>query len=126
MHQATYIPVTLPAKFIKEFNQIMNKFNRGSKWEKIGRSKLCCNVKEGESKMIDINQCVLSLRFNFIFKFFDSNYQSNWKSLENRCIDENVFFCILRSNMKLNSMLFSKMAFFTVYPHHLKSFKTIH
>ena len=61
--------------------------------------------------MIDINQYVLSLRFNFIFKLFDNNYQSNWKSLENRCINENVLFCILCSNIKLNSMLFGRVAF---------------
>ena len=33
------------------------------------------------------------------------------KLLENRCIDENVLFCILRSNMKLNSMLFGRMVY---------------
>ena len=54
--------------------------------------------------MIDIKQYVLSLRFNFIFKLFDNNYQSSWKWLENRCIDDNVLFCILPSNVKLNSM----------------------
>ena len=61
--------------------------------------------------MIDINQYVLSLRFNFIFKLFDNNYQSSWKSLENRFIDENVLFCILRSNVKLYSMLVGRVAF---------------
>ena len=60
--------------------------------------------------MIDINQYVLSLRFSFIFDLFDNNYQSSWKSLENRCIDENVLFCILRFNVKLNSMLVGKVA----------------
>ena len=58
--------------------------------------------------MIDINYYLLSLRFNFIFKLFDI---SSWKSLENRCIDENVLFCILRSNVKLNSMLVGRTAF---------------
>ena len=105
VYKATYLPVTLPETFIKELNQIMYKFIWGSKWEKIGRSQLCCDVKEGGGKMIDIKQYVLSLRHNFIFKLFDNNYQSSWKSLEHRCIDENVLFCILRSNIKLNSML---------------------
>ena len=61
--------------------------------------------------MIDIKQYVLSLRFNFILKLFDNNYQSSWKSLEHRCIDENVLFCILHSNVKLNSMLLGRVAF---------------
>ena len=89
----------------------MYKFIWGSKWEKIGRSQLCCDVKEEGGKMIDIKQYVLSLRFNFIFKLFDNNYQSSWKSLKSRCIDENVFFCIFRSNVKLNSMLVGRVAF---------------
>ena len=111
VYKATYLPVTLPETFIKELNQIMYKFIWGSKWEKIGRSQLCCDVKEGGGKMIDIKQYVLSLRHNFIFKLFDNNYQSSWKSLEHRCIDENVLFCILRSNIKLNSMLIGRVAF---------------
>ena len=61
--------------------------------------------------MIGIKQYVLPLRFNFIFKLFNNNYQSSWKSLENRCIDENVLFCILRSNVKLNSILAGRVAF---------------
>ena len=111
VYKATYLPVTLPESFIKELNQIMYKFIWGSKWEKVGRSQLCCDVKEGGGKMIDIKQYVLSLRHNFIFKLFDNNYQSSWKSLEHRCIDENVLFCILRSNIKLNSMLIGRVAF---------------
>ena len=61
--------------------------------------------------MIDINQHVLSLRFNFIFKLFDNNHQSSWKLLENRCIVKNVLFCTLRSNVKLNSRLVGRVAF---------------
>ena len=111
VYKATYLPITLSEIFIKELNQIMYKFIWGSKWEKIGRSQLCCDVKEGDGKMIDIKQYVLSLRFNFIFELFGNNYQSSWKSLEHRCIDENVLFCILRSTVKLNSMLVGRVAF---------------
>ena len=64
--------------------------------------------------MIDIKQYVLSLRFSFIFELFDNNYQSSWKSLENRCIDENVLSCILRSDVKLNIMLVGRVAFFAL------------
>ena len=64
--------------------------------------------------MIDINQYVPSLGFKFIFKLFDDNYKSGWKWFENRCIDENVIFCILRSNMKLNSMLVGDVAFYAL------------
>ena len=111
VYKVTYLPVTLPEIFIKELNQIRNKFIWGSKWEKIGRSQLCCDVKEGCSKMIDIKQYALSLRFTFIFKLFDNNYHFSWKSLKHRCIDENVFFCILLSNVKLNSMSVGRVAF---------------
>ena len=50
----------------------MYKFIWGSKWINIGRSQLCCDVKEGGGKMININQYVLSLRFNLIFKLYDN------------------------------------------------------
>ena len=74
VNRATYLTVILSATFIKE-DQITYKFIWGSKWKKIGRSQLCYDVKEGDGKMIDINQYVHSLRFNFIFKLFDNNYQ---------------------------------------------------
>ena len=70
---------------------------------KIGRFQLCFDVKERGDKMIDHNQDVLSFSLNFIFKLLDNSYQSSWKTLENRCIDENFLFCILRSNVKLKS-----------------------
>ena len=94
VYKAIYLPVTFPEIFIKELNQIMYKFIWGTKWKKIGCSQLCCDVKEEGGKMIDINQYALSLRFKIIFKLLDSNCQSRWKLLENRCIDENVFFYI--------------------------------
>ena len=93
-YKVVYLPITVREIFIKELNQIMHKFIWGFKLEKIGRSQLCCNVKEGGDKMVGINQYVLSFKFNFIFKQFDNNYQLSWKSLENRCIDENVLFSI--------------------------------
>ena len=62
--------------------------------------------------MIDINQYVHFFWFYFIFKLFDHNYLSSWKLLENLCIEETVLFCILRSNMKLNSMLVGRIVAF--------------
>ena len=59
--------VTLPEIFMKKLHQNLYKFIWGSKWEKISRSQLCCNVKEGGGKIIDINHYVLSLGVNFIF-----------------------------------------------------------
>ena len=89
----------------------MDIFIWGSKWGKIGRSQLCCHVKEGGGKMIDINQYVLFLRFNLIFKLFNNNYLFTRKSLEIRYIDRNVVLYILRFNKKLNSMLVGRVAF---------------
>ena len=52
--------------------------------------------------MIDIKQYVLSLRFNFIFRLFDNNYQSSLKSFEHQCIDENTKInqCLLKNFAK--------------------------
>ena len=61
--------------------------------------------------MIDIKQHMLALQFKGIVKLFDENYTAAWKTLENLCIDENLFFCILRSNMKMTNMMITKLAF---------------
>ena len=47
--------------------------------------------------------------------------------LKNRCIDENLFFCILRSNVKPNSMLVGREAFlrYTLTPLQLKNISKI-
>ena len=47
--------------------------------------------------MIDIKQHMLRLQFKEVVKLFDQNYTAAWKTSENSCIDENLFFfCILR------------------------------
>ena len=61
--------------------------------------------------MIDIKQHKLALQFKGVIRLFDNNYASAWKTLENLCLTENLFFCILRSNVKLTSMMIAKMAF---------------
>ena len=62
VYKVTNLPVTLPGTFTKELNKIMYKFIWDSKWEKIVRSQLCCDVKEGSGKMIDTKHYVLSLK----------------------------------------------------------------
>ena len=61
--------------------------------------------------MIDITQHMLALQFKGVVKLFDENYTAAWKTLENLCIDENLFFSILRSNMKMTNMMITKLAF---------------
>ena len=60
--------------------------------------------------MIDIKQHMLRLQFKAVVKLFDENYTASWKTSENLCIDENLFFCILRSNMKMTNMMITKLA----------------
>ena len=61
--------------------------------------------------MIDIKQHVLALQFKGVVRLFDNNYTSVWKTLENLCLTENSFFCILRSNVKSTNMMIAKLAF---------------
>ena len=56
IHKATYLPIQLPEKFVKQFNQVLFTFIWGLKREKIGRSQLCCSIEEGGAKMIDVKQ----------------------------------------------------------------------
>ena len=51
---------------------------------------------------------MLSIKLKWIQKLFDSDYVSAWKYIENMC-QENLFFCILRSNLKMNNMLIKKL-----------------
>ena len=56
IHKASYLPIQLPEKFVKQLNRVLFTFIWGSKWEKIGRSQLCCSIEEGGAKMIDVKQ----------------------------------------------------------------------
>ena len=40
-HKASYLPIQLPEKFVKQLNRVLFTFIWGLKWEKIGRSQLC-------------------------------------------------------------------------------------
>ena len=56
IHKASYLPIHLPKKFVKQLNEVLFIFIWGSKWEKIGRSQLCCSIVERGAKMIDVKQ----------------------------------------------------------------------
>ena len=109
IYKVSHLPIFLPDSFVNELNQILFRFIWGSKWEKISRLKLCCNIKEVGANMIDIKCHMLSIKLKWIQKLFDSNYVSAWKYIEKMCLKENLFFCILRSNLKMNNMLIKKL-----------------
>ena len=62
IYKVSYLPIFLPDSFVNELNQILFRFIWGSKWEKISRLKLYCNIKEGGANMIDIKCHMLSIK----------------------------------------------------------------
>ena len=112
MLKAANLPVIalLPDSHIKKINQVLFKFIWESKWKKIGGSQLCCDIVDRGAKMNDIKQNMLALQFKEVVKSFEENNTAAWKTLENLCIDENLF-CILRSNIKMTNMMITKLAF---------------
>ena len=90
VNKTSNLPVMLPESFIKQVNQILFQFIWGSKWEKIGRSQLCCDIEEEGAKMMDIKQHILALQFKGVVRLFDNNYTSARKTLENLCLAEKV------------------------------------
>ena len=75
--------------------------------------------------MIDIKQHIFALQFKSVVKLFDNNYSFARKTLENLCIEENLFFCILRSNIKLTKMLIVTLAFLRFICASLSTLKTV-
>ena len=64
VYKGSNLPVMLPDSFIKQVNQILFKFIWASKWEKIRRSQLCCDIEEGGVKMIDSKQHIGYWHYN--------------------------------------------------------------
>ena len=57
----------LPDFYIKtKLTKFCLGFIWGPKWEKVGRWQLCCDIVDGEAKMIDINQHMLALQFKAV------------------------------------------------------------
>ena len=75
--------------------------------------------------MILSNIIIFALQFKGVVKLFVNNYSSAWKTLENLCFEENLFFCILRSNIKLPNMLITKLAFPCFTRSSLSTLKTV-
>ena len=50
----SFVPSEIPKKFIQEVNKTLFQFFWGSKWERVARSKLCNDIKNGGGNMIDI------------------------------------------------------------------------
>ena len=68
---------------------------------------------------------MLSIKLKWIQKLFDSNYVSAWKYIEKMCLKENLFFCILRSNLKMNHMLIEKLVVLKNSKNSILTLKTI-
>ena len=125
-YKASHLPIFLPDCFVNEQNQILFRFIWGSKWEKISTFiKFCCNIKEVGANMIDIKCHMLSIKLKWIQKLFDSNYVGSWKCIEKMCLEENLFFCILRSNLKMNNKLIKKLVFFRDFKNSILTLKII-
>ena len=75
IHKALYLPI-----FIYPKNSSFIYIIWDLKWEKIGRSQLCCSVEEGGAKMIDVKQYLTALKFKWIFKIFNENFIADWKN----------------------------------------------
>ena len=95
----------LPEAFIKQLDNLLLKFIWGFKWEKISRSKLCCNIEDGGAKMINVKQYFLALKFRWIGKLFNKDYSASWKIIKKVCLPDNLFFCVLRSSCKPSNMI---------------------
>ena len=113
IHKASYLPIQLPVpkKFVKQLNRVLFTFIWGSKWEKIGRSQLCCSIEEGGAKMIDVKQYLTAMKLKWTFRIFNENFVADWKTIENICLKENLLFCVLRSNCKFSSMMMNSLVF---------------
>ena len=125
VYKASNLPAISPDSFIKQVNQILFKFIWGFKWEKIGRSQLCCDIEEGGAKRIDIKQHSLALQFKGVIRLFNNNYASAWKTLENLFLTENLFFCVMCSNVKITNMMIAKLAFLRFTRSTLSTLKSV-
>ena len=75
--------------------------------------------------MIDVNQYLTALKLKWIFKIFHENFVAGWKIIENICFKENLLFCVLRSNCKINSMMMNSLVFLRFSKSTLKTLKCI-
>ena len=82
IYKISLAPCEIPTKFIQEVNKTIFQFIWGSKWERIARSKLCNDIKNGGANMIDIETFIIALRLNWMIKFLDDAYNSSWKEIE--------------------------------------------
>ena len=82
IHKASYLPIQLPEKFVKQLNRVLFTFIWGFKWEKFGISQLCCSIEEGGAKMIDVQQYLTALNSNGFLEFLMKTSWQIRKSLK--------------------------------------------
>ena len=75
IYKVSLVPCEIPKKFIQEVNKTMFQFIWGSKWERVARSKLCNDIKNGGANVIDIETYIIALRLNRMIKFLELVYR---------------------------------------------------
>ena len=77
IYKVSLVPCEIPKKFIQEVNKTIFQFILGSKWERVARSKLCNDIKNGGANMIDIETYIIALQLNWMIRFLDDAYKSS-------------------------------------------------
>ena len=75
IYKFSLVPCEIPKKFIQEVNEMMFQFIWGSKWERVARSKLRNDIKNGGANMIDLETYIIALRLSWMIKFLELVYR---------------------------------------------------
>ena len=77
IYKVSLVPCEISKKFIQKVNKTIFQFILGSKWERVARSKLCYDIKNGGANIIDIETYIIALQLNWMIRFLDDAYKSS-------------------------------------------------
>ena len=92
--QLVYIMSSLPSSqsYLKEIHQLLYNFLWDGKGDKVKRSVMLNEYKDGGLKMLDIRSSNYALKSKWVKKYLDDNNQAKWK----------LFLTFLQNNMTAN------------------------
>ena len=122
IHQAFYLLIHLCQAIESSFIYIYLGVRNG---KKLGDYNSAVVLRRKEQKWFDVKQYLTALKLKWIFKIFNENLVSDWKTIENICLKENLLFCVLGSNCKFNSMMMNSLVFLSFSKCTLKTLKCI-
>nr|XP_039263093.1 uncharacterized protein LOC120339092 [Styela clava] len=110
----TYIPASIPDRYIKSLNAALYHFLWNSNWERVKRKTLIGPKMLGGIDMIDVHSFIIAQKIKWVGFLLDDAKVCKWKLVEFNYLNDLDLASLLKGNLFRNSHFIKNIPFITI------------